>query len=33
MIELEQLVNQEMANVKIWCDINKLSINFKKRKL
>ena len=28
--DLEQLVNYEMVNVKVWCDVNKLSINFKK---
>ena len=25
--DLEQLVNYEMVNVKVWCDVNKLSIN------
>ena len=29
-IELETLVNQEILKVKEWCDINKLTINFKK---
>ena len=28
--DLEQLVNYEMVNVKVWCDSNKLPINFKK---
>ena len=28
--ELEKLINSEMDEVKRWCDINKLSINFKK---
>ena len=27
---LEQLINTELKNVKIWCDANKLSINFSK---
>ena len=27
---LEQLINNELKNVKIWCDANKLSINFSK---
>jgi len=29
-IELETSVNQEILKVKEWCDINKLTINFKK---
>lgn len=28
--ELETLINHEMAKIKMWCDINKLSINFNK---
>ena len=27
---LEQLINTELKSVKIWCDANKLSINFSK---
>ena len=27
---LEQLINTELKNVKLWCDANKLSINFSK---
>jgi len=27
---LEQLMNFELKKVKVWCDINKLSINFSK---
>ena len=27
---LEQLINNELKNVKIWCDANKLSFNFSK---
>ena len=29
-IELETLVNQEILKIKEWCDVNKLTINFKK---
>ena len=28
--QLETLINQELKKVKEWCDINRLSINFKK---
>ena len=28
--QLETLVNKELLNLKEWCDLNKLSINFKK---
>ena len=27
---LEQLINTELKKVKLWCDVNKLSINFSK---
>ena len=30
---LEKTVNSELKKVKIWCDVNRLSINFSKKKL
>ena len=28
--DLEKLINEELAKIKEWCDLNKLSINIKK---
>ena len=30
--DLEKLMNEELAKIKEWCDLNKLSINIKKTK-